>query len=91
MAAGKRDEDYQRRLGDVLRASDVAALRAFLAESAARFGDQRQLAQVQDKSDAELERLLHQMILARNDLADLHAGSWRWFDEHDQRGGERRN
>ena len=80
MTAG--DRDYVRRLGEVLRRCDVAALREFLAEQAARFGDERQVADVRGRDAAELEALLHRMIVARPDLADLHAESERWLAAH---------
>lgn len=73
------DQDYVRRLGEVLRRRDPAALRDFLAEQAGRFGDERQAAEVGARDLAELEMLLYRMILARPDLADLHADSERWL------------
>ena len=71
------DQEYARRLGQVLRQRDVAALRAFLEEQAGRYGDERQVEAIRAQSDAELEAILHRMILARPDLADLHAESQR--------------
>jgi hypothetical protein len=71
------DGSYARRLGEVLRRRDPLALRAFLAEQAERYGDERQVADVRSKDDAEMEMLLHRMILARPDLSDLHAESER--------------
>ena len=89
------DEEYQRRLGEVLRTGSLPALRAFLEEQAARFGDARQVAEVRDQPDDALAQIMHRMILARNDLADLHPASRRWLFEHGQdsygRGGARRN
>ena len=76
------DRDYVRRLGEILRRRDPAALREFLAEQAARFGDERQVADVRDRDAADLEVLLHRMIVARPDLADLHAESERWLAAH---------
>jgi hypothetical protein len=73
---------YRDRLGAVLRARDPAALRAFLLDSARRFGDQRQLDEVSHKSDAELEELMHRMIVARPDLAALHRASRDWLARH---------
>jgi hypothetical protein len=79
----------------VLRRRDALALRAFLAQSAERFGDARQVAEVQDKSDEEMQELLHRMILARPDLSDLHRSSREWLFRRgiDTFGesGERRN
>ena len=80
MSAG--DRDYVRRLGQVLRQRDPAALREFLAEQAGRFGDERQVADIRTKDEGEMELLLHRMIVARPDLADLHAESQRWLADH---------
>jgi hypothetical protein len=89
------DEDYQVKLGDVLRTRDPAALRDFLELSASRYGDDRQVEAVERKSDEEMEEMLHRMILARQDLAELHADSRRWMFEHGMDtygpGGRRRN
>src|SRR4051812_11218847 len=80
------DRQYVDRLGDVLRERDPAALRAFLAENARRFGDASQVTAITAQSDAEIETLLHRMILARADLASFHAESRRWLAEHGLRG-----
>ncbi|HEY8477045.1 MAG TPA: hypothetical protein VIN09_09305 [Chloroflexota bacterium] len=77
MARG--DAEYVKQLGAVLRQRDVVALRTFLLASARRFGDERQVAEIEAKSDAELEETMHRMILARPDLKDLHAASRRWL------------
>jgi hypothetical protein len=74
-----REPSYVAQLGTVLRRQDIAALRAFLVQSAERFGDQRQVDDVQSRSDAELEELLHRMIVARPDLDDLHRASREWL------------
>jgi hypothetical protein len=74
-----REPSYVSLLGSVLRRQDPSALRAFLIQSANRFGDERQVADVQAKSDDELEELLHRMILARPDLDDLHRASREWL------------
>ena len=58
------------------------ALRAFLLQSAERFGDATQVADVQEKSEDELEELLHRMIVARPDLDDLHRASREWLFHH---------
>ena len=90
-----REPSYVAQLGSVLRQRDPSALRAFLVRSAERFGDTRQVAEVQAKSPAEMEELLHRMILARPDLKDLHRASREWLFRHgiDTFGqtGERRN
>lgn len=80
MTAG--DRDYVQQLGAVLRRREVGALRAFLIEQAARYGDDRQVAAIEQQGDDELTTLLHRMILARGDLADLHPASHRWLAEH---------
>ncbi len=77
-----REPSYAAQLGSVLRRRDVAALRAFLLQSAARFGDTRQVDDVEQKSEDELEELLHRMIVARPDLEDLHRASREWLFRH---------
>jgi hypothetical protein len=90
-----REPSYATRLGAVLRQRDAAALRQFLIESARRFGDERQVTDVESKTDNEMVELLHRMILARPDLQDLHRASREWLFHHgiDAFGesGERRN
>jgi hypothetical protein len=90
-----REPSYAAQLGAVLRRQDTAALRAFLRQSAERFGDARQVAEVEARSDAEMDELLHRMIIARPDLSDLHRASREWLFKHgiDSYGetGERRN
>ena len=76
------EPSYVTRLGNVLRRRDTTALRAFLLQSAERFGDPRQVADVQAKSVDELEELLHRMIVARPDLEDLHRASREWLFRH---------
>jgi hypothetical protein len=86
---------YREQLGAVLRRRDPRALQAFLVSSARRFGDERQVADVLGKSDAELEELMHRMIVARPDLRDLHRASREWLFRHGVdaygQGGARRN
>jgi hypothetical protein len=90
-----REPSYIAQLGEVLRRRNAAALKDFLARSAARYGDARQLADVENKSEAELEELLHRMIVARADLKDLHRASREWLFRHGidtfGEGGGRRN
>ncbi len=76
------EPSYVTRLGNVLRQRDIGVLRAFLLRSAERFGDTRQVDDVQTKSDDELEELLHRMIVARPDLEDLHRASREWLFRH---------
>jgi hypothetical protein len=70
---------YAEQLGDVLRGRDAVKLRRFLVDNARRFGDGRQVAEIEGKSADEMEELMHRMILARADLKDLHAESDRWL------------
>lgn len=90
-----REPSYVAQLGAVLRQLDSVALKRFLIESAERFGDQRQVADVRGKSDDEMQELLHRMIVARPDLKDLHRASREWLFKHDidpfGETGERRN
>ncbi len=93
--APERPRSYRDQLGEVLRQRDPQALRAFLQQSAERFGDEKQVADVQGKSEGEMEELLHRMIVARPDLEDLHRASREWLFTHDidsfGEGGSRRN
>ena len=66
----------------MLRRQDTDVLREFLIASAARFGDQRQVADVEQKSDEEMQELLHRMIVARPDLKELHRASREWLFRH---------
>ncbi len=77
-----REPSYAAQLGGVLRRRDPQVLRAFLLQSADRFGDTKQVADVLAKSEDELEELLHRMIVARNDLTDLHRASREWLFRH---------
>ncbi len=91
----QREPSYASQLGNVLRKRDPKALREFLIASAQRFGDAGQVADVQSRTEAEMQELLHRMILARPDLNDLHRASREWLFRHgvDAYGaeGERRN
>jgi hypothetical protein len=78
------DSSYAARLGAVLRRRDPEALHLFLRESAAGYGDDRQVSEVEQRSHAEMEELMHRMILARQDLAELHQASAGWLREHGQ-------
>jgi hypothetical protein len=77
-----REPSYATQLGNVLRRRDISILRAFLIQSAERFGDARQVEDVQAKSADELDELLHRMIVARPDLEDLHRASREWLFRH---------
>ena len=74
-----RPSSYIAQLAAVLRRQNPRVLRQFLVDNAARFGDQRQVDDVLSKSDAEMEELLHRMIVARPDLQDLHRASREWL------------
>jgi hypothetical protein len=76
------EPSYRAQLGAVLRQRDVRALRTFLLRAAQRYGDAKQVEDVEAKSEAELEELLHRMIVARNDLTDLHRASREWLFRH---------
>ena len=76
------DRSYVQQLGGVLRQRDVAGLRAFLEAQAGRYGDQHQVDAIRGQSDAEIEALLHRMIVSRPDLSSLHAESRRWLARH---------
>lgn len=77
-----REPSYATQLAAVLRRRDPHVLRQFLVASAGRFGDARQVEDVQGKSTQELEELMHRMILARPDLKDLHRASREWLFRH---------
>jgi hypothetical protein len=66
-------------LGAVLRQRDPLALQAFLAASARRFGNESEAAELEDYEPEELTLIMHQMIVARPDLRDLHVESQRWL------------
>lgn len=73
---------YGDQLGAVLQQQDPSALRAFLVGKARQFGDLPQADEMEARSDEAMAELLHRMILARNDLADLHAASYHWLQAH---------
>ena len=70
---------YAEQLGDVLRRRDARQLQRFLVENARRFGDARQVSEVEGRSPEEMQDLMHRMILARADLKEFHAESQRWL------------
>jgi hypothetical protein len=89
-----RQVSYASQLGAVLRQRNPRVLRRFLIDNAARFGDQRQVADLEAKSDADMEELLHRMIVARPDLPELHRASREWLfrqgiDSFGEGGGRR--
>lgn len=81
------DREYKSELARVLRRGDPAALHLFLRQSAAGYGDERQIETIELKSHAEMEELMHRMVLARPDLADLHARSRDWLARSATSGG----
>ena len=86
---------YVQELGTVLRQRDPLTLRAFLAASARRFGNEAEAAEIACREPAEMLLIMHQMIVARPDLQPLHADSQRWLRGHgldpDVTGESRRN
>ena len=77
----ERAPSYATQLGETLRRRDPERLRQFLVESARRFGDDRQVTDVESKSPGEMEELLHRMILALPDLRDHHRESQAWLED----------
>lgn len=63
-------QSYGEQLGEVLRGRDAGRLRRFLIENARKFGDARQVAELEGKSSEEMEELMQRMILARAELKD---------------------
>jgi hypothetical protein len=82
MPSARGDQAYVVELGRVLRTKSPSALRDFLVEQARRYGDARQIAEIESRDAADLEALMHRMVLARPDLADLHPTSRRWLASH---------
>ena len=74
-----RQPSYAEALAGVLRRRDPRQLQQFLLDNARRFGDARQVAEVEGKSTEEMQELMHRMILARADLEELHAESRAWL------------
>ncbi len=92
--AEARKPSYRDQLAAVLRRRDPLALKTFLVESAATFGDERQVSDVQERDEDEMLELMHRMILARPDLEDLHRQSREWLfkagiDSFGESGGRR--
>ena len=55
---------YAEQLAGVLRRRDPNLLRDFLVENARRFGDARQVAEVEAKSPEEIRELMQRMLSA---------------------------
>ncbi|MFN0073717.1 MAG: hypothetical protein ACKVVP_19730 [Chloroflexota bacterium] len=66
------DLGYRESLGRTLRRGSVSGLRAFLIGQAEAFGNEQHVQAIISQTEAELQTLMHRMILARTDLADLH-------------------
>lgn len=81
------DAKYVQRLSSVLRKRDVEELRDFLKQEAAQ-RDPEHVAEVDAIPNHDLETRMHKMILARPDLADLHADARRWLRENSVRVGD---
>jgi hypothetical protein len=73
--------DYFGALGDAIRKRDPEALRTFLLAQAQRFGDASQAAEITARKPEDMAALMHQMTLARPDLAPLHGESRAWLTE----------
>jgi hypothetical protein len=65
----------------MLEQRDAEALRAFLIAQARQFGDEAQAAEIAERAPDAIAALMHQMTLARPDLAALHAESRAWLVE----------
>ena len=66
----------------MLRRRDPLTLRAFLAASARRYGNEQEAAELARRDQAEMALIMHQMIVARPDLRELHPESQRWLRRH---------
>jgi hypothetical protein len=75
MTEESNDLQYREKLGQALRSANAESVRAFLLEQARHYGDEEQVNEIASQPIAELTLLMHRMILARPDLADLHAAS----------------
>ena len=75
----ERQRSYQAQLAAVLRKRVPLALRRFLVGNARTFGDSQDESELFSRTPDELRELMHRMILARPDLADLHRQSREWL------------
>lgn len=76
------DAIYSKGLSYVLRKRDVDTLREFLkSEAAAR--DPRRVSEIDAISEDDMQKRMYKMILARPELADMHADARRWLREHE--------
>jgi hypothetical protein len=78
-ARQKPRSNYAADLGATLQRRDPEALRTFLLAQARQFGDERQAAEIIGRGPEEMAALMHQMTLARQDLAALHPESRDWL------------
>jgi len=72
---------YLKGLMTILRKRDVDVLRDFLREEA-MVRDPERVNEIDIISDIDLETRMYKMILARQELGDLHADARRWLREH---------
>ncbi|GLY70969.1 hypothetical protein [Amycolatopsis taiwanensis] len=61
--------------------ADIAAVRAFVEANKSRFGPRTARATLEADPD-QLRMLVHVMVLAASELADLHEGSRNWLTAH---------
>lgn len=77
--------EYLSALGDLIRGDpaleNVGAVRAFIETNKARFGPRTAQATLAANDD-QLRVLVHIMVLAATELADLHEGSRAWLASH---------
>lgn len=69
-------QNYVNELGEILRAGDLARLKAFYA----KWKDKMELGPL--PPDGQLEAQMHQLICEFPSLSDLHAESKKWLLEH---------
>lgn len=72
---------YVKGLLTILKKRDVDALRDFLREEA-EARNPEMADEIKYIPDEELETRMYKMILARQELGDLHADARRWLREH---------
>jgi hypothetical protein len=74
---------YIKGLLAILRKRDTDALRDFLREEAS-MRDPEKVREIESIPDDELETRMYKMILARQELSDLHADARRWMRENEK-------
>ena len=78
-----KDTNYTQKLVDTLRTKDPVKLRDFLRRSAEE-RDPERVHEIDTIPEDKMVVRMHKMIIARRELADLHAESRAWLAEHDQ-------